>query len=193
VLFGMALLCSLAAYGCGTDDRQDTAAVQTPGTTPAAVGAGMTGEEMEIQLIDRQGQQVGTARLSQAGEGVQVALQVTGLTQGERGIHFHETGVCEAPSFQSAGAHFAPMGNQHGLQNPQGPHAGDMENLMVPADGTVNTTFTNPRVTLQPGQSNSLIDGDGTALLIHAERDDQVTDPSGDSGDRIVCGVIRRG
>jgi superoxide dismutase, Cu-Zn family len=196
-LLSAVLLSTMAAYGCGTDDarvadqRADTVpgAATAPGTTTP--GTGMTGDtEMSAQLIDRQGQPIGTVRVSDAGQGVQIALEARNLPPGSRGIHFHETGQCDPPSFQSAGAHFAPQGRQHGLENPQGPHAGDMENLNVGQDGTVNTTITNPRVTLRQGQPNSLVDADGTALVIHAEQDDQRTDPSGNSGDRIACAVI---
>jgi superoxide dismutase, Cu-Zn family len=191
--FGMVLLAAAVASGCNRDDvrqadmRPDT--VVRPVAGAAGTGAA-DGEAMTAQLINREGQQIGTVRLTPAGEGVQVAIEASNLPPGARGIHFHEVGRCDTPSFESAGDHFAPAGRQHGLQNPQGPHAGDMENLDVGQDGRVNTTFTNPRVTLRQGQQNSLVDSDGTALVIHAERDDQRTDPSGESGDRIACAVI---
>jgi superoxide dismutase, Cu-Zn family len=196
-LLSALLLSTVALYGCGTDDarvgdqRADTvpAAGTAPGTTAPGMGA-TAGAEMSAQLIDRQGQPIGTVRLSEAGQGVQVAIEARNLPAGQRGIHFHETGRCDPPSFESAGSHFAPQGRQHGLENPQGPHAGDMENLNVGQDGTVNTTITTQLVTLRQGQPNSLVDGDGTALVIHAEQDDQRTDPSGNSGDRIACAMI---
>jgi len=193
------LITTVAVYGCGTDDTRTTD--QPPETAPLAGsppgttdGMGATDGEtaFTIELVNRQGQPIGTARLTGAGQGVQIAVDARNLPPGPKGFHFHETGRCDAPSFESAGAHFAPMGRQHGLENPNGPHAGDMENLQVGQDGTVNTTIRNPRVTLRQSEQASLIDGDGTAILIHAGEDDQRTDPSGDSGDRIACGVINQ-
>lgn len=199
MLFSMVLASGLAVSGCRTEERQDVT-VQPADTIPTAtpapgtgMGAGTVGQEVEVELIGREGQRLGTARLSEAGQqGVQIALRLTDFPAGpeERGIHFHQTGQCDAPSFQSAGPHFAPTGRQHGLENPEGPHAGDMPNLNVGQGGTVNATVTAPNVTLREGEPNSVI---GTALIIHAQRDDQRTDPSGDSGDRIACGVVRRG
>jgi superoxide dismutase, Cu-Zn family len=193
-LSSVLLCCSLAAAGCGTEDTRD---VRPADTAPAAGAPGTTAEpagaaELTAPLIDRTGQEIGTVRLTETGQGVQVAIEARGLPPGPRGLHFHETGRCDPPSFQSAGGHFAPMDRQHGLQNPQGPHAGDMENLTVGEDGSVNTTVSNPRVTLRDGQPNSLLDADGTALIVHAERDDQVTDPTGNSGDRIACAAFTR-
>lgn len=202
---GAALLATFALLGCREErteslqfppaDTVDTAVA--PGMGPAGtdtmgMGTGPAGAELQIELIGRDGQPVGTARLSQQGDAVRIALEARDLPPGPRGIHFHETGRCEAPGFQSAGAHFNPTGRQHGLENPQGPHAGDMENLEVEPDGRVNTTLSTTRVTLREGQPYSLLDADGAALVIHAERDDQRSDPSGNSGDRIACGVIRR-
>jgi superoxide dismutase, Cu-Zn family len=177
---------------CGPQETQQTEL--EPGAPPPATGAEAPGAQaeaaLEIELIDRNGERIGTARLSETAEGVSVAIQASALPPGPRGFHFHETGRCDPPSFQTAGAHFAPQGREHGLENPAGPHAGDMPNLQVRPDGTADTTLVNPRVTLQLGRENSLRDADGTALVIHAERDDQRTDPTGESGDRIACGVI---
>jgi Cu-Zn family superoxide dismutase len=107
-------------------------------------------------------------------------------------FHVHETGSCDhTTGHESAGGHFNPTSQEHGFLAPEGPHAGDMPNLEVAEDGTANATVENPRVTLRPGLPNSLLDEDGTALIIHAEEDDQRTDPTGNAGDRIACGVIR--
>jgi len=180
---------ALAATACGTDDtRVDD---RTPAPAPDAVTAtDGTAGALTVNLIGSDGQPVGTARIREEGEGVSIAIEANGLPPGRKGFHFHETGRCDPPGFQSAGGHFAPQDGQHGLDNPAGPHAGDMENLEVGGDGSVNTTVVNPRVTLRRGAANSLLDGDGTALVIHAEEDDQRTDPTGDSGDRIACGVV---
>ena len=151
-------------------------------------GAG-GGTTARAELLDASGNPVGTATLTESGGAVQIAVQVTNVPAGAHGIHIHQTGTCTAPDFASAGGHFNPTQRQHGLQNPQGPHAGDMENLEVPAGGSGTAQLTSDRVTLGSGP-NSLMDADGSALVIHATADDQVTDPSGNSGDRIACGVI---
>jgi superoxide dismutase, Cu-Zn family len=150
-------------------------------------------EPLRFEVFDRAQQRVAMVALTEESHGVTVHVRGENLLPaGPRGIHFHETGRCDGPDFQSAGGHFAPEGRQHGLENPQGPHAGDLPNLPVADNGTVDTTFVTTLVTLRPGQPNSLLDGNGTALVIHAQRDDQRTDPSGDSGDRVACGVVSR-
>jgi Cu-Zn family superoxide dismutase len=144
------------------------------------------------ELMDASGRDVGTAHFSEDGDGVRILLEVHGLTQGQKGVHIHETGICEPPDFKSAGAHFNPAGKQHGTDNPQGPHAGDLPNVEVEQDGTGRLDATTNRVTLGEG-TTSLFDADGSALVIHANADDYKTDPSGNSGDRIACGVILKG
>jgi superoxide dismutase, Cu-Zn family len=165
---------------------------QTPeaGVAPGAGGSTAAAGGHAVELIDRQGNSVGGARLEQDGEGVRVSIRVTGLTPGqEHGLHFHQTGRCEPP-FESAGGHFAPESRQHGFQNPQGPHAGDLPNLRANEQGVADTTFVATAVTLTTGVQNSLFDGDGSALVVHAQPDDYRTDPSGNSGDRIACGAV---
>jgi superoxide dismutase, Cu-Zn family len=144
-----------------------------------------------VELRNAAGDRVGTARLTQEENGVRVEVEVSGLTPGRRGLHFHERGICEPPGFQSAGGHFRPHGRQHGMENPAGPHAGDLPNLVVGADGTGRLNVLNPYVTLRPGAS-TLLDADGTALVLHSGADDYRTDPAGDSGDRVACGVVSR-
>ena len=124
---------------------------------------------------------------------VHVELQLSGLPPGEHGIHFHAVAKCEggATAFSTAGAHYNPIGRQHGLNNSAGPHAGDAPNIMVAADGTAKTSFTTDRATLTAG-STSLFDDDGSAIVIHAAADDQVAQPSGNSGARIACGTLRK-
>jgi Cu-Zn family superoxide dismutase len=121
---------------------------------------------------------------------VHVNVQVEGLSPGLHGIHIHAVGSCVAPTFASAGGHYNPLSHQHGLENPNGPHAGDLPNLVVDVSGHGRLQAMTDRVTLSPGIA-TLLDGDGSALIIHANPDDQVTDVgNGGSGPRIACGVI---
>lgn len=150
---------------------------------------GVSAQMKHVDLKDAKGNSVGMAMLSPAtGGGVSIALDVKGLPAGEHAIHFHAVAKCEAP-FTSAGSHFNPANKKHGLQNPEGPHAGDMNNFTVGKDGTSKATIVNKSVTFGEG-ANSLYANGGTALVIHAAADDMKTDPAGNAGDRIACGAI---
>jgi superoxide dismutase, Cu-Zn family len=140
-------------------------------------------------LRDAQGTVVGGATLNEVRGGVKIAVQVSGLKPGEHGFHIHAVGMCKPPAFTTAGAHFNPYGKEHGHKNPKGAHAGDLPNLTVRADGTGSIDVTAAGVTLTPGGA-SLLQPGGTSLVIHADPDDEKTDPAGNSGTRIVCGVI---
>ncbi len=143
------------------------------------------------EIVDAQGAVIGEAKLTQLNDNkVKVHAKVAGLEPGNHGIHFHSAGLCEPLAFASAGAHFNPGGAKHGLHNPEGPHAGDLPNLKVRKNGVGVLRGKTDRVSLLPGPK-SLFDTDGSALVVHAAEDDQVTDPTGNSGARIACGAIQ--
>ena len=141
------------------------------------------------ELRDASGRVVGNALLTAVGGGaVRVQVWAGGLPAGEHGIHVHAVGAC-TPDFNAAGGHFNPEGARHGLNNPQGPHAGDLPTLMVGPNGNGTLDTINTRIGLDGG-IRSLFDADGSSVVIHAMADDQVTDPTGNSGGRIACGVV---
>ena len=144
-------------------------------------------------IFNVSGVPIGTAHLWQESNGlVNVEIASLALPAGTHGIHFHEVGRCDggATAFSTAGAHYNPLGKQHGLENPNGPHAGDAPNLVTPASGVGKVTFSTSRVLLTPG-TMSLFDADGSSIVIHANADDQLSQPAGNSGARIACGVVR--
>ena len=139
-------------------------------------------------LKDANGKEVGRATLTSTPSGALLSLTLTAVPPGVHALHIHAVGKCEPPDFKSAGPHFNPDQTKHGIMNPEGPHAGDLPNLHVPADGKLEVEFLNPVVTLS--QEAALLDEDGSAIVIHASADDYTTDPAGNAGDRIACGVI---
>lgn len=148
-----------------------------------------SGEELRVEMVDSAGRSIGWATLTPEAEGVRVAVRVEGATQGVYGLHIHETGRCDPPSFESAGGHFSPRGGPHGFETEGGPHAGDLPNLVVEPNGRGEMTILNTRVSLRQGETSLRRPG-GTALVLHSEADDHVSQPSGDAGDRQACGVI---
>jgi superoxide dismutase, Cu-Zn family len=141
-------------------------------------------------LKSADGKDVGSAELTQTPAGVLVRLAIKGLPSGEHAFHVHGVGKCEPP-FTSAGGHFNPGGKKHGLMAMEGHHAGDMPNLHIPASGELTIEIVNSAITLDKGKPNSVFQQGGTALIIHAGKDDYKSDPTGEAGGRIACGVIQ--
>ena len=176
---------TLGLAACGSPEPAEEPADETAMDTATPTAAPM---EAVAMLQTAEGEPAGTATASASGESIAISLQVQGLPPGEHGVHVHMTGTCEAPTFESAGSHWNPANTQHGLENPEGSHAGDMPNLTVGQDGRGTLEYQ-----LEGGGFDGLFDADGSAFVVHAAVDDQRTDPSGDSGDRIACGVFERG
>ncbi|WP_324072151.1 superoxide dismutase family protein [Sphingopyxis sp.] len=154
---------------------------------PTAAGP-MPTEYAMADLKAADGKPVGKATASVDNGRVMLSLQVEGLPPGDHGVHVHMTGKCDAPKFESAGAHWNPANAQHGLEAPAGQHAGDMPNLVVDANGLGRLTYE-----LKGATFAGLMDADESAMVVHASADDQKTDPSGNSGDRIACGIFNVG
>ncbi len=154
------------------------------------------GAEIELNaeavLRNPQGDTVGTVRFEETGDGVRISVSIDGLPAGTHALHIHETGDCSAPDFTSAGGHYNPTDAQHGFLNPTGPHAGDLPNFTVADDGTVEFSLVSARATLESGKKNTLFPEGGTAVVIHRDPDDYLTDPAGMGGPRIACGVIEK-
>jgi superoxide dismutase, Cu-Zn family len=157
----------------------------------ASMSPSATGTTATAELRNVGGQPVGTATFAQVDDVVRIVIEAQGLPAGIKGVHIHEVGACEGPTFSSAGGHFNPLGKQHGSLNPQGPHAGDLASITIGADGKGRMETTTQLITLGSG-STSLFDANGSALIVHAAPDDFRTDPTGNSGARIACGVISK-
>ena len=159
------------------------------GLTAGVAAAGGTAHA-EARIIGATGQTIGWARLTEDAAGkLHLNVHVAGLATGRHGVHLHAVGQCVRPTFATAGGHHNPLGAEHGLDNPAGAHAGDLPNLVVNVAGRGHLDATSHHATLSNGPV-SLLDADGSAIVIHASEDDQVTNPTGNSGARVACGVI---
>ncbi|NNC48396.1 MAG: superoxide dismutase family protein [Sphingomonas sp.] len=172
---------TLACAACTNADNSDQTNSINENTAPA--------DEGEVALMSPSGEQVGSVAYLQEPSGMQLRISVEGLAPGVHAVHLHTTGSCKAPDFSSAGGHWNPMGKEHGRDNPDGAHLGDLANMNVGDDGTGAATYIVAGVTYA-GVEPAFSDGDGTALVIHEAADDYVTDPTGDAGGRAACAVL---
>lgn len=156
-----------------------------------AAGSAFAGGKMKAKadILDAKGKSIGHATLTEQKNGVKVKLKVSGLPPGKHGFHIHESGTCTPPDFKSAGGHFNPFDKHHGIENPEGKHAGDFPNLVAKENGKAEVTAVAEGATLKQGKGSLFKEG-GTAIVIHADPDDNMTDPAGNAGARIACGVI---
>jgi Cu-Zn family superoxide dismutase len=157
-------------------------------SSASGAGAGLTATAV---MVDAEGRGIGEARLQQVLGGVLLRLDLKNATPGVHALHIHDVGRCDGPSFESAGPHYSPEAHKHGFLNTRGPHAGDLPNIFVPASTELSVEFLVRDVTLSPGP-HSLLDANGSALVIHAGKDDYKSDPAGESGGRLGCGPIVR-
>jgi Cu-Zn family superoxide dismutase len=161
-----------------------------PPPAAAAAPAAPSVPPKTVELRDQKGKVVGTVLLLDTPHGLLLRGALSGLPPGTHAIHFHEVGKCESP-FKSAGGHYNPTKKSHGVMDVSGLHAGDLPNLVIPRNGKLDFELFAMELTLADGP-NTVLDADGTALVIHAKADDYKSQPSGDAGDRIACGVIAR-
>jgi superoxide dismutase, Cu-Zn family len=162
--------------------------------SPSAYVSGAQPNAAKAKMVDVKGQEIGEATLTEISDGVLIKLNIAGkpsaVSPGSHALHIHEVGKCEQ-TFKSAGGHFNPFGKKHGYLDPHGKHLGDLPNIHVPDSGSLTVELFGPQLTLTAGKTG-LLDADGSSLVIHAAVDDYRTDPAGNSGDRIACGVIEK-
>ena len=187
------LLVHLLASGNLAAQEHPPSGGSTPegGASQVAATEAQPSRTARAAMKNGSGATIGDAQLRQTPNGILLKVDLRGIEPGIHAVHIHETGRCEPPGFQSAGGHFAARGREHGFLDRSGPHAGDLPNAHVLADRNVSFEYFVPDLTLEGGTAG-LLDGDGAALVVHADADDYHTDPAGAAGDRIACGVIMR-
>ena len=176
----------IALFACGRDRSESDQAQSSEQQHSPDSGTAVT--RLPATMRDAQGKDLGRLTLTQAGQGVLVSGRLTGLPPGEHAIHLHTVGRCDAPKFESAGAHWNPTNQKHGAETSGGPHLGDLPNISVGRDSSVTVEATTPGGTFR--DQNALLDTDGAAVVVHAKPDDYKSQPSGNAGDRIACGVV---
>ena len=182
---------SAAALLSACQQREEPAANETvEANAPAMANEAAPAAAQSAQLVDANGKAIGQVAISEDANGVTLKVTAAGLPAGTHGVHLHEKGMCEGPKFESAGAHWNPATKQHGRDNPMGAHLGDLANMEAADGAEASSTYLVAGVTVG-GATNALADADGTSLVVHAKADDYKTDPSGNSGDRIACAVLR--
>lgn len=179
---------ALAACGGETSDTAEANSAAANSAVADTAGSGAAAESITAALADPSGQSKGTATATQAGDAIVVRIAANGLGQGVHGAHVHTIGACAPPAFESAGPHWNPTDRKHGEQNPDGKHRGDLPNLTAAADGSGDVEYR-----VEGAQLAQMLDADGAAIVIHERADDYRTDPAGESGGRIACGVFERG
>ncbi|MEN3973283.1 superoxide dismutase family protein [Sphingomicrobium sp. XHP0235] len=172
------ILGALALAACGQESSEEQTEPQAP-----------VSEEQRVDLFDGNGNAVGYVNYTEQDGNLSISVRELGVATGTHGVHLHETGLCEGPDFQSAGGHWNPTGNEHGRDNPNGAHLGDLANLTADDNGMVDFNYL-ARGVSTGSEQNTINDADGTALIVHAGPDDYRTDPSGDSGARMACAVL---
>jgi Cu-Zn family superoxide dismutase len=182
-------LSSLLGAGCDKGPKDAPKPVSEPMKDAPKAVANDLGATAE--LLNAKGDKVGTAKFTPVKEGVKIHAELSKLPPGAHAMHLHTVGECHGPDFKSAGAHFNPFDKKHGLKNPLGPHAGDLPNFDVKSDGTAMVDITATLVTLGEGK-NSLFQPGGTCIVVHEKADDETSDPAGNAGQRIACGVIKK-
>lgn len=188
---GALALVAVLVTACGAGSPGPASGKSSATQDPSSFLAAASNQRAQAGLINKDGSTIGTAAFFEDRVGVRVDLRVTGMTEGLHGVHIHAFGRCEPPEFASAGGHYNPLGKVHGNLSTNGPHAGDLGNLQVGSDGKGFLSRTTPHLSLAPGAATNFAAAGGLSVVLHAGPDDDKTDPAGNSGGRVACGLIK--